>query len=136
MRLRRPVFTAPRAGVVGKVIYNKGPTGAYFDDEPHWIVLVGFSDKLRISFGHVGEIATELRNLVLTATGVDTDTFNGSPGTNLLDGYEPIPVAAGTELVYPQVFAESVPGFPGYYWGGGSFLDYPWPQSRKSVAGY
>lgn len=57
VRLRRPVFTAPGAAVVGKVIYNKGPTGVYFDDEPHWIVLVGFEGDVRMSFGHVGKTA-------------------------------------------------------------------------------
>ncbi len=133
VRLRRPVFTAPSAGVIGKVIYNKGPTGVYFDDEPHWIVLVGLEGDVRMSFGHVGRIAAELRNLVLALTGVDTDTFNGPPGTDLLDGYDPIPIAAGTELAYPQIFADPVPGFPGYYRGGGSFLNYPWAQIEFQI---
>lgn len=133
VRLRRPVYRSPRAGVVGKVIYNKGPTGVYFDDEPHWIVLVGFNGDVRMSIGHVGKIAAELRNLVLAQTGIDTDTFIGPAGTNLLEGFDPLPVAAGAELAYPQIFADPVPGFPGYYRGGGSFLDYPWAQIEFQI---
>ncbi len=128
VRLRRPVYVAPLGGEVRRVVYAVDPTGVYFDDEPQWIVDVDFPGDTRLSLGHLGKIATALRNLVLAQTGVDTNTFAGPPGTDLLAGEIPIPVTAGTELAFPQILADPVPGFPGYYVGGGSFLEYPWAQ--------
>ncbi|NHZ72843.1 MAG: hypothetical protein GWP16_00010 [Nitrospirae bacterium] len=128
VRLRRPAYIAPLDGTVRWVIYTLDPTGVYFDNEPHWNVGIGFVGGLRLAFGHLGRIAPDLRDLVLAETGIDADTFAGPPGTDLLDGHDPIPVAAGTELALPQIMADPVPGFPGYYVGGGSFLEYPWAQ--------
>ena len=128
VRMRRPVYIAPLEGTVRSVIYAEDPTGVYFDDEPHWNVLLGFAGGMRIALGHLGGIAPALRALVLAETGVDTDTFAGPPGTDLLDGFAAIPVATGTEIAFPQILADPVPGFPGYYVGGGSFLEYPWAQ--------
>ncbi len=128
VRLRRPVYIAPLDGEVGAVIYSVDPTGVYFDNEPHWNVDLGFAGGMRLALGHLGKIASTLRDLVFTETGVDTDTFAGPPGTDLLDGHDPIPVAAGSEIAFPQILADPVPGFPGYYVGGGSFLEYPWAQ--------
>jgi len=128
VRLRRPVYIAPLDGEVRRVVYVEDPTGVYFDDEPHWNVLLGFAGGMRIALGHLGGIAPALRALVLAETSVDTDTFAGPPGTDLLDGHAAIPVAPGTEIAFPQILADPVPGFPGYYVGGGSFLEYPWAQ--------
>jgi hypothetical protein len=63
---------------------------------------------------------------------MDTDTFAGPPGTELL-GPVTLPVAAGAALCYPQVFATPVPLFPGYYGGGGSY-DRPWAQMEFFVS--
>ena len=133
IRNRRPVYVAPLDGDVHEVIYAEDPTGTYFDDEPHWQVLLGQPGGVRLGFGHLGRIAPELRDLVFTATGIDTDTFAGPPGADLLSGHDPIPVPAGTELALPQILADPVPGFPGYYVGGGSFLEYPWAQMEFHV---
>ncbi len=128
IRQRRPVFIAPLDGEVREVIYSDDPSGVYFDDEPHWELLLGQPGDVRLAFGHLGKIAPELRSLVLAVTGVDTDTFAGPPGTDLLAGHDSISVPAGTELALPQILADPVPGFPGYHVGGGSFLEYPWAQ--------
>ena len=128
VRMRRPVYIAPLEGTVRTVIYAEDPTGVYFDDEPHWHVLMGFAGGMRLALGHLGKIASELRDLVLAETGIDTNTFAGPPGTDLLAGHDPISVTPGTEIALPQILAAPVPGFPGYYAGGGSFLEYPWAQ--------
>jgi len=128
VRRRRPVYIAPLDAEVRTVIYSEDPVGVYFDDEPHWRVDLGLPGGVRLSLGHVGQIASALRDLIFTATGIDTDTFAGPAGTDLLAGNDPIPVTAGTEIAFPQILADPVPGFPGYYAGGGSFLEFPWAQ--------
>lgn len=128
VRLRRPVYITPLDGEARIVLYTSNPTGTYFDDEPQWRVDLGLPGGIQLSLGHVGKIASALRDLVLAETGIDTDTFSGPVGTDLLAGHDPIPVAAGTEIAFPQILADPVPGFPGYYAGGGSFLEYPWAQ--------
>ena len=128
VRRRRPAYIAPLDAVVGAVIYSEGPAGVYFDDEPHWNLNLRFGGDMRLALGHVGKIASALRDLILVETGIDTNTFTGPPGTDLLAGHDPIPVAAGTEIASPQILADPVPGFPGYYAGGGTFLEYPWVQ--------
>ena len=133
VRDRRPVYTAPSDGVVTRVIYAVDPTGVYFDDEPHWEVELGMAGEVRFAFGHLGRIAPALRDLVLAATGTDTDIFAGPPGTDLLEGHDPIAVSAGTAIAFPQILADPVPGFPGYYAGGGSFLRHPWAQIEFQV---
>jgi hypothetical protein len=133
VRLRRPPFIAPAAGSVRSVAYEAGPAGAYFDNEPQWKIELELPGRVRYAVGHIGRISPPLRGLVLAATGVDTDTFSGPPGTDLLAGYDPIPVAAGTELALPQILADPVPGHPGYWVGGGSFLEWPWAQIEFQV---
>jgi hypothetical protein len=133
VRLRRPVYRAPLAGAIEVVVYESGPTGVYFDDEPHWRVHLAWGEELRLRMGHLGRIAPALRALVLASTGVDTETFSGPAGTDLLAGHEPIPVAAGTELALPQIMAAPIPGFPGYWRGNGSFGLHPWAQMEFTV---
>ena len=133
VRLRRPVYRAPLAGAVEKVVYELGPSPIHFDNEPHWRVELALGDELKLRLGHVGRIAPALRALVLAATGVDTDAFAGPPGTDLLAGHDPLAVAAGTELALPQILAEPIPAFPGYWRGGGSFGLHPWAQMEFTV---
>ena len=133
VRRRRPVYVAPLAGEIHAVVYRAGPTGVYFDDEPHWTVDLVMGGELQFSLGHVGRIAPELRALVLAATGIDTDSFAGPPGTDLLAGHLPLPIGAGVGLALPQIFADPVPGHPGYFVGGGSFSEYPWAQMEFDV---
>ena len=133
VRDRRPVYRPPLDATVVGVIYDHGPTGAYFDDEPAWRIELHLRGSLAMALGHVGRIAPTLRSLVLAETGIDPDTFAGPDGTDLLAGQAPIPVAAGTDLALPEILASPVPGFPGYYAGGGSFLDHPWAQMEFQV---
>ncbi|MCU0305844.1 MAG: hypothetical protein MUC56_17465 [Thermoanaerobaculales bacterium] len=133
VRLRRPPFIAPADGEVGSVRYEEGPSPIHFDNEPQWKIELMLPGQVRYAIGHLGRIAPPLAALVLAATGIDPGTFAGPPGTDLLAGHDPIPVAAGTELALPQLLADEVPGFPGYWVGGGSFLEWPWAQIEFQV---
>jgi hypothetical protein len=133
IRLRRPPFIAPADGAVGYLRYEGGPSPIHFDNEPQWKIELWLPGRVRYAIGHIGRIAPPLRALVLAATGIDTDTFTGPPGTDLLAGYDPIPVTAGTELVLPQILAGPVPGHPGYWVGEGGFLEWPWAQIEFQV---
>ncbi|MEJ2582716.1 MAG: hypothetical protein P8127_13935, partial [Acidobacteriota bacterium] len=133
VRLRRPPYIAPADGVVWRVLYEFGPSPIHFDHESQWKVEIQLPGRVRYALGHVGRIAGPLRDLVLAATGIDTDTFTGPVGTDLLAGHDPIPVAAGSELALPQILAGEVPGFPGYWVGEGSFLEWPWVQIEFQV---
>ena len=133
VRTRRPPFIAPADGEVRSVRYEEGPSPIHFDNEPQWKVEIRLPGQVRYALGHVGRIATPLRDLVLAATGIDTDTFAGPPGTDLLAGHDPIPVMAGTGLALPQILADPVPGHSGFWAGGGSFLEWPWAQIEFQV---
>ncbi len=133
VRLRRPPFVAPADALVTSVRYETGPSPLHFDNEPQWKVELRLPGRVLHAFGHVGRIAAPLRTLVLAATGIDPDSFTGPVGTNLLAGQAPLPVAAGTELALPQLLADPVPGFPGYWVGGGAFLGWPWAQLEFQV---
>jgi hypothetical protein len=133
VRLRRPAFIAPADGSVRAVTYEEGPSPIHFENESHWKIELGLPGQVRYAIGHIGRIAPALRALVLAATGTDTDTFTGPPGTDLLAGHDPIPVVAGTELALPQILAAPVPGHPGYWVGEGSFLEWPWAQIEFQV---
>jgi hypothetical protein len=131
IRDRTPLYVAPLPGVVDSIEYVRDPTGVYFDDPPQWRVRVALSNGLRLDLDHVARMAPALRAAVQAATGIDTDLFAGPEGTDVLGGAT-IPVAQGDALCYPQVFATAVPGFPGWYGGGGAF-DRPWAQMEFFV---
>lgn len=133
VRLRRPVYRAPIAGELRALVYEHGPTGAYFDDEPQWRLELRLGGEVGFTLGHVGRIAPALRALVLGATGVDPDLFEGPDGTDLLGGQPPLAVTATTELGLPQIVAAAIPGFPGYWDSGGPVSPYPWAQIEFQV---
>ena len=126
VRNRVPVFRSPYAGQVERVIYEHGPTGVYFDDPPHWRVEVRFPNRVELSLVHVARLAPALRDLVLDATGIDTDSYSGPTG-DLLDG-QALPIPRHAPLAIPHVMAREIPGHPGYYQGGGTFEAVPWAQ--------
>ena len=128
VRLRRPAFITPADGAVEGVLYDAGPSPIHFDHESQWRIELQLPGQAHYALGHIGRIAAPLRALLINATGIDPDTFTGPVGTDLLAGYDPIPVAAGAELALPQILAGSVPGHPGYWAGEGSFLEWPWAQ--------
>ncbi|MBZ0115192.1 MAG: hypothetical protein K8J08_22240, partial [Thermoanaerobaculia bacterium] len=127
VRNRRPVYRAPGPGTLERLIYEGGPSGNYFDDEPQWRVELRFYDEIGMVLGHVGKIAPSLAALVLGVTAIDPTSFVGPVGTDLLSGFDPIPVSANLELAWPQIVADPVSGHDGY-WGSSGFLDYPWAQ--------
>lgn len=132
VRNRIPTYVAPHAGEITALTLEEGPAGVYFDDVPKWELRVRFPSQVEYRLGHVGAIAPAVADAVAAETGCDPrtwDTCGGvGPGTDLLADAAPIPVAAGAALCQPQVLADPVPGYPGYFVGGGTFLDYPWAQ--------
>jgi len=133
VRLRRPAYIAPADGAVTSVQYEGGPSPFHFDNEPQWRIDVELPGRVRFTLGHLGRIAAPLRALILVATGTNTDTFADEVGTDVLAGFDPISVTAGTELALPQILADPVPGHPGYWVGGGGFLEWPWAQIEFQV---
>jgi hypothetical protein len=125
IRSRTPVYVAPLAGSITSVEY-RGPSPAYFDGVQRWGVRLHLNLGMELNLDHLARIAPALRDAILAHTGVDTDTYAGPTG-DILHGVH-IPVAAGTELALPQVFASEVPGNPGLYRGGGTFGDRPWAE--------
>jgi hypothetical protein len=132
IRNRRPVYRLPVDGVLEHLIYERAPSGTYFDDEPQWRLETRLLGEVQMTLGHVGAIAAPLRSQVLAATGIDPWTFTGPVGTDLLAGHAALPLDAHGALCYPQIIADPVPGFPGY-WGSSGFLDYPWAQIEFQV---
>ncbi|MEO8198551.1 MAG: hypothetical protein ABI689_17700, partial [Thermoanaerobaculia bacterium] len=132
VRNRIPTYIAPHDGLVTAVVLDRLPTGVYFDDAPHWVVYVTFPANVEYRFVHVGAIAPVLAGAIAAASGCDPRSWQSCPGvgegSDLLEGLAPIPVAHGTPLAQPQVFADDVPGFPGYHVGGGSYPEFPWAQ--------
>jgi hypothetical protein len=133
IRAKIPVYIAPMDGTVTELHYLAAPTGVYFDDVPQWSVIISFSDEIRLLLDHVGAIVPELRAKILAATGVDTATYAGPVG-ELLHGAR-IPVARGEPLARPQMMAQAIPGFPGYFRGNGAFPERPWAQMEFPVLG-
>lgn len=133
VRWRRPPFIAPADGEVGSLVYTTGPSPIHFDHEPQWKLELALPGGVRYAIGHLGRVAPALRAQVIAVTGIDPDTFAGPVGTDLLAGQPPIPVVAGAELALPQLIADPVPGFPGYWAGGGSFFTWPWAQVEFQV---
>jgi hypothetical protein len=131
IRSRIPVYAAPMAASVRRVTMNALPGSGYFDGVPHWEIELVLNPRFGLRFGHLGRIAPSLRDKILAATGINTDTYAGPLGHVLNGGA--IPVAAGEALAHPQVFAIPVAGFPGYYRGGGTFPAIPWAQMEFTV---
>jgi len=133
VRRRRPVYRAPIDGELRALVYERGPTGFYFDDEPQWRLELRLGGEVGLTLGHVGRIAPALRDSVLAATGVDTDLFAGPEGSDLLAGQPPLALVAGAELCLPQIVAAPIVGFPGYWDSGGPVAPYPWTQIEFQV---
>jgi hypothetical protein len=134
VRDRRVVYTAPADATLFELVYIS-PNGVYFDNEPTWDVNMKLPSGHRLRIGHVGKIAGELRDLVFSATAgaVDTNIYSGPDG-DVLQGVR-ISVLAGAELARPQILAEPVPGFLGYYYSRGGFVPTPHAQMEFFVGG-
>ena len=134
VRNKTPVYKAVWDGTVVALQYNGAPSGFYFDDPPHWELFIDFENTLELRLGHLGSIADPLRLQILALTGIDTSTYVGAPGDEILGGIE-IPVSTGDELCYPQMIADPVPGFPGYFKDKSPTLGPPWAQMEWSMLG-
>lgn len=110
---------------------NGGPDTAYFDSVPHWEIEMALNSQYSLRIGHLGGIAPTLRDKILAATGIDTDSYTGPPGDLCSDA--DINLDAGDALAFPQVFARELPQQPGYYRGGGSLIS-PWAQMEFTIA--
>jgi len=138
VRDRTPWYVASQNGLIIVMQLRSAPSGTYFDDVPHWQVAIKYGSGVEMELGHIGRIDDDVALAVLAETGCDPrswETCPGvGPGSDLLLGVPPIPVSAGDPVAQPQVFADEVPGYPGYRVGGGSFLEYPWAQMEFNVS--
>lgn len=153
IRDRIPTYLAPLDATISKVIYYQRPNPAsdygYFDNVAQWQVQLRLEGDLNLTLGHLGKISQDLRDKIIAATGIDTDTYAPSSDpqdpdycpsypdycdVDILNGAT-IPVLAGELLAQPQVDAYEVDPvlYPGYYKGGhiGSSL-IPWAQMEMS----
>jgi hypothetical protein len=131
IRDNRPVYTMPLDGELRQLRYDAPPSSTYFDSEPHWRLEIAFTNSLSIAIGHVGAITPGLRSRVLAATGIDPARYGGPVG-DVLSGHV-ISLVRGDALAYPQIMAGPVPGYPGYFVGGGTFPERPWAQMEFFV---
>jgi hypothetical protein len=125
LRNRAPAYAAPFDGTVSAISYTP-PNGLYLDDAPKWQVEIQLYVGHWLRLDHVGRVAPSLRDKVLAATGVDTNTYAGPSGD--LPGVAGIPVSAGEILAYPQILATTVTGHPGYYAGDPDGISPPFVQ--------
>ncbi len=131
IRSNRPVYTMPLDGELRQLRYEAPPSSTYFDSEPHWRLEIAFTNSLAMGIGHVGAITPWLRGRVLAATGIDPASYGGPVG-DVLGGHV-ISLERGDALAYPQIMASPVPGYPGYFVGGGTFPERPWAQMEFFV---
>ncbi len=138
VRQRIPSYIAPQDGVVYGMRLKSGSPSPYFDGVPHWEVALALDSGIKMELGHVGRITDGVAAAVLAETGCDPRNWQNcagvGDGTDLLLGYSPIPVSAGEPVAQPQAFADEVPGFAGYRFGGGGYPEYPWAQMEFNVS--
>ncbi len=131
VRGRVPTFVASHDAKIESIVFHSAPTGVYFDNPPQWLISMRSPANVESALDHVGGFSAGLADAVAVATGCDPRNWIScglSPGDDLLSGLPPILVSAGSTLAQPQVFATAVAGYPGYYVGGGTFLEFPWAQ--------
>ena len=74
----------------------------YFDDVPHWEIGLALNSRFNLRIGHLGGIAPALRDKILAATGIDTNTYTGPIGN--LFTREDIELAAGDQDRIAKLF--------------------------------
>ncbi len=132
IRNKKITYTAPFNGNLTELLYKSPPTGVYFDNVPQWYLEIKSDRGFSILLDHIGTMADPLRLQILAVTGIDTNTYAGSAGDELLQGAQ-ISVRTGDELAHPQIMADPLPGFPGYYSGYGGPTDRPSTQIEFSL---
>jgi len=138
VRQRIPWYLAPQDGVISGMRLKSGAPSSYFDGVPHWEVAMALDSGVKMELGHVGRISDDVALAVLAETGCDPRDWEScagvGDGTDLLLGASPIPVSAGDAVAQPQTFADVVPGYAGYRFGGGGYPEYPWAQMEFNVS--
>ena len=127
-----PLYKSPLPGTISSVTFS-APSGGYFDNVPKWVVEIELYRGHWLVLDHMGRIGPGLRDKILAATGgaVNTDTYTGRDGE--VPGAAGITVAADEPLGFPQVFAATIPGHPGYFSGGGTFINRPWAEMQFAL---
>jgi hypothetical protein len=131
IRSRIPTYIAPVAARLTHLRLDSGPNPFYFDMAVQWEIVLRLNARFSLRIGHLGGIAPTLRDKILAATGIDTDSYT-SPVGNLFTGAS-IDVAAGDALAFPQIIAQELPGLPGYYISDGNTI-FPWAQMEFTIA--
>lgn len=130
----QPTYVAPLDATVTWVSQDIAPgvDTLYLGAQPHWRVMLQLNSRYQLVMGHLGSISTELHDKILTATGINTDTYVAGDGVNLVAGVT-ISVTQGEALAHPQLVAREVVGHAGYYLGGGTSNQFPWAQMEFFV---
>jgi len=122
---RIPTFTSPIDATLVRVTLNAGPNAGYFGNVPHWEIELRLSNRFTLRIGHLGAIAPGLRDKILAATSIDTNTYIAPLGHVLTNGS--IAVSAGEALAMPHVAAGALSGpHAGYYFA-------PWAQMEFNI---
>ena len=124
IRNRMPTYIAPLPSTLTSVS-RVTPSAIYFDGVPQWRIELQIASGERIRFDHLGSLSPYLRGR-LEAAGVDL-TEPVRLDEELL-GSRRLDIPQDAELASPQVMAAAVPGYDGYFVGGGTFGDRPWAQ--------
>jgi hypothetical protein len=111
-------------------VKRKGVPGSdewyYFDSPDQWEVTAEICGYY-FMYGHVGRISPELQQaLVERGVSVDFDDYDGEMDVNLVDG-DPIGLAPGTKVAYPQLVGKPVPA------GGEQTTAYARPHEGTSL---
>jgi hypothetical protein len=128
---RTPEYVSPMNATLSRVTFLSPPVGGYFGNPPHWEIQLELNSRFGLRIGHLAHISPELRDKILAKKGIDTDTYSGPVG-NLFDNAS-IRVAEGEPLAEPQVFANEIPGQPGYFASGGAAGGIPWAQMEFTI---
>ncbi len=110
IRANTPEYISPADAVVTRVVLD-GSLGT----SREWAVDLKYNDRFRSQLGEIGTISAGLRDKILAATGIDTDTYVGPTGEIFSNAA--IPVSKGEVLAVPVLKANEIPGYPGYYRG-------------------
>lgn len=127
---RAVTYTAPGDGFrIDSVIFERFSTpGFYFGGDQMWRVR-GSLGPYSYDFGHLRGIAADLRNAMIAAGYTDPWSVD-APSDNLITG-APVVLDRGAGIAMPQIVAERLPEFPGFY--GGYIWGSPWQQMEYST---
>ncbi|MFV2058699.1 MAG: hypothetical protein ACC707_19730 [Thiohalomonadales bacterium] len=110
IRAKTPAYIAPADAMVTRVVVSGSiETGL------EWLVGLKYNNRFQSQLGEIATISAGLRDKIFAATGIDTDAYSGPPGELFSNGT--IPVSKGEVLAMPNVLANEIPDYPGYFRG-------------------